>query len=261
MGFSRTYVSPDDDLLGSLRRVVRVLEEPTRFENAVALELTTRDAAARCSAMMTGEGADFILGEREHAVASRLDKVLKIPKPLRAALHRLPLQKMPIPQVRALAPYLGWTSIRDYGQKCSANCCDLVPGAISPPGNEIVDMLAHVTLDWPIQSQYTFMTLREAAHCWIERMEKLSAAAGMECFHPFESNDIFQFGLEMPEALRNHNGINKPVVRSIAADLFDDTVAYGEKKQLAAPMPLWLNESEQLREAVLALRRPRCQSA
>lgn len=256
MKFSRTFVSPDDDLLGSLRRVIHVLEEPTRFENAMALEMTTRDAADDCTAFMTGEGADFILGEREHAVAGRIEKVLKLPGFLRAMGRSLPLAKMPSSQLRALAPYFDWKSIRDYGQKCSANCCDLVPGAISPPGNDIVGMLANVTSDWPIQSQYTFMTLREAAHCWIERMEKLSAAVGLECFHPFESNDIFQFGLEMPDHLRNADGVNKPVVRGLAADIFDRKVAYGEKKQLAAPMPLWLNESEQLREAVLNLRRP-----
>ena len=182
--------------------------------------------------------------------------MLKLPAFVRAVGRSLPLSKMPFRYLRALAPYFDWKSIRDYGQKCSANCCDLVPGAISPPGNDIVDMLANVTSDWPIQSQYTFMTLREAAHCWIERMEKLSAAVGLECFHPFESNEILQFGLEMPDELRNANGVNKPVVRGLAADIFDRTVAYGEKKQLAAPMPLWLNESEQLREAVLNLSKP-----
>lgn len=256
MEFSRTFVAPDDDLLGSLRQVIHVLEEPTRFENAMALQMTTRDAAGLCTALMTGEGADFILGEREHKVAGRIERVQQLPAFVRAIGRNLPLAKVPSRHLRALAPYFDWKSIRDYGQKCSANCCDLVPGAISPPANDIVDMLANVTSDWPIQSQYTFMTLREAAHCWIERMEKLSAAVGLECFHPFESNDIFQFGLEMPDELRNSNGVNKPVVRGLAADIFDNTVAYGEKKQLAAPMPLWLNESEQLREAVLNLRKP-----
>lgn len=255
MGFMRTFVSPQDDLLGSLRRVIRTLEEPTRFENALALEMTTRDAARKCSSLMTGEGADFILGEREHVVASRLARILRMPGSLRALMRSLPLGKLPSRHLKALAPYLEWSSIRDYGQKCSANCCDLVPGAVSPPGNEIVDLLANVTSGWPIQSQYTFMTLREAAHCWIERMEKLSAAAGLECFHPFESNELFQFGLEMPDRLRNANGVNKPVVRELAADIFDHSVAYREKKQLAAPMQLWLNESEQLREAVLDLRK------
>ncbi len=256
MGFSRTFVAPDDDLLGSLRQVIHVLEEPTRFENAMALQMTTRDAADQCTALMTGEGADFILGEREHKVAGRIEKILKLPAFVRAIGRNLPLASMPSRHLRALAPYLDWKSIRDYGQKCSANCCDLVPGAVSPPANDIVGMLANVTSDWPIQSQYTFMTLREAAHCWIERMEKLSAAVGLECFHPFESNDILQFGLEMPDELRNANGVNKPVVRGLAADIFDQKVAYGVKKQLAAPMPLWLNESDQLRDAVLNLRRP-----
>lgn len=256
MDFSRTYVSLDADILGSLKKVVRILEDPTRFENAVALELTSQDAASRYSAVMTGEGADFILGEREHMVASRLDRILQLPAALRNTLARLPLRKLPSKNLRALASFLEWTSIRDYGQKCSAHCCDLVPNVVSPPVNEIVEMLANVTGDWPIQSQYTFMTLREAVHCWIERMEKISAAVGIECFFPFESNDILQFALEMPDELRNSGSTSKPVLRSLAADLFDREVAYGEKKQLAAPMSLWLDESEQLRDAVLNLKKP-----
>ena len=80
------------------------------------------------------------------------------------------------------------------------------------PINEIVDMLANVTDDFSIQSQYTFMTLRETVHCWIERMEKISAAVELECF-PFESNDILQFALEMPDELPNSGNISKPILR------------------------------------------------
>jgi len=258
MDFSRTYVSPDADILGSLRNVVRILEDPTRFENAVALELTSQDAASRYAAVMTGEGADFILGEREHLVASRLDRILQLPAALRTVISKLPLRKLPSKDLRALASFLEWKSIRDYGQRCSANCFDLVPNVESPPINEIVEMLANVTEDWPIQSQYTFMTLREAVHCWIERMEKISAAVGLECFFPFESNDILQFALEIPDELRNSRDASKPILRSLTADIFDHEVAYGEKKQLAAPMSLWLDESEQLRDAVLDLRKPDC---
>jgi asparagine synthase (glutamine-hydrolysing) len=254
LDYSRSYVSPQDDLLGSLRRVVATLEEPTRFENALALEITARDAGSTCRALMTGEGADFILGEREHMVAKRLSQLLRLPPFLLALGRKLPLERSSSKHLRVLATYLQWYSIRDYGQKSSANCCDLVPGANSPPANEIPSMLADVTSEWPVQAQYTFMTLREAAHCWIERMEKLSAAAGLECFHPFESNDMFQFGLEIPDQIRSSRGIHKPAVRSLAADIFDEAVAYRPKKQLAAPMRLWLNESKQLRTAVLALK-------
>jgi len=257
LDFLRTFVRPEDDLLGSLQQVIRCLEEPTRFENAVALEISGRDAAERCTALMTGEGADFILGEREHVVANRLSRILRIPSVLRAIAGSLPLDKLPSSHLQALASYLSWNSLRDFGQKSSANCCDLVPGGgDSPPFVEIPDMLANVTSDWPVGAQYTFMTLREAAHCWIERMEKISASVGLECFHAFESNEIFQFGLEMPDHLRSANGITKPTVRSLAADLFGDTVAYRQKKQLAAPMQLWLNQSSQLRAAVLDLKNP-----
>jgi asparagine synthase (glutamine-hydrolysing) len=256
LDFVRTDTSSNDDLLGSLQRVINELEDPTRFENALALELGSQSAIGKCTALMTGEGADYILGEREHAVANRLTKFLRIPAPVRAMIGALPLQHIPLQFARGLAPYMRWKSVRDYGQRASANCCDLITGGSNvPPENEIVDMLADVTSDWPVGAQYSFMVLREAGHCWIERMEKISAAAGMESFHPFENNEMFQFGLELPDQLRFANNISKPAVRSIAADLFGNEVAYRQKKQLAAPMQLWLNKSKQLNDAVLKLKR------
>lgn len=256
LDFVQTDTSSNDDLLGSLRRVINHLEDPTRFENALALELGSQKAIGKCTALMTGEGADYMLGEREHAVANRLTKFLRIPAPIRSMIGALPLQQIPVKFVRGLTPYMRWKSIRDYGQRASANCCELITGGSDvPPENEIVDMLADVTSDWPVGAQYSFMVLREAGHCWIERMEKINAAAGMESFHPFENKEMFQFGLELPDKLRFANGIGKPAVRAIASDLFGDDIAYRQKKQLAAPMQLWLNKSQQLNSAVLNLKR------
>jgi asparagine synthase (glutamine-hydrolysing) len=256
LGFIRASTSPDDNLLGSFRNVVRQLEDPTRFENALPFEIGARSVSGNCSALMTGEGADYILGQREHAVVGRLDRILRMPGFLRSALGSMPLEKFPVGKVRSLAPYLKWKSMRDYGQRATGNCCDLLPGGDNdrPPENEIVEMLSGISSDWPIGAQYTFMVLREAGHCWIERMEKISAAAGLECFHPFENNALFQFGLELPDQFRNSNGVNKPAVRSLAADLFGKDVAYRKKRQLAAPMQMWLNQSEQLRNAVMGLK-------
>lgn len=254
--FIRSFVPPDGDLLGPLRKVVAALEEPTRFENALAIEIMARDAAQICPAVMTGEGADFILGSREHAVSAKLTRFLRIPGVVRTILGKLPLEKSGIWQVRAIRNYLNWNSVRDYDQKTMMNCVDLVAGFDSPPHIDIVDMLANDLSDWPAEQQYTLITLRESAHCWIERMEKISAASGVEAFHPFETDNMLRLSLQMPAAQFNSGGVTKPAVRSLAADVFGDSFAYGEKKQLAAPMQLWLNQSAQLRQAVLDLKRP-----
>jgi asparagine synthase (glutamine-hydrolysing) len=256
MNFTRSCVPTDGDLLQPLRNVVSILEEPTRFENALALEIMVRDAAQNCTAIMTGEGADFILGSREHRVSRRLSRFLLVPGFVRALLKRLPLKKLDVPGSRAIAQYLSWDSIRDYDHKTMENCGDLVAGFDGPPHIEIADMLPDATSNWPAEAQYSYTTLRDSAHCWIERMEKISAAAGLECFHPFETNSMFQFGLEMPDLARNSSGVAKPAVRSLAADIFGESFAYRKKQQLAAPMQLWLNRSAQLRAAVLNLKKP-----
>jgi len=222
----------------------------------LALEFMARDAAQSCTALITGEGADFILGSREHRIAKILSRILLIPAFLRTLLRRIPLQKSRVPKLRTIAKYLSWDSVRDYDRSSMVNDCDLVAGYEGFPHIEITDMLPDVMSGWPVEAQFAYITLRENAHCWIERIEKISAAAGLESFHPFETNSIFQFGLEMPYHARHSRSESKPALRSLAADILGDSFANREKQQLAAPMQIWLDQSAQLREAVLNLKQP-----
>jgi asparagine synthase (glutamine-hydrolysing) len=254
VSFKRCSIATDGNLLQPLRNVVSSLEEPTRFENGLALEFMARHAAQDCTALMTGEGADFMLGSREHRIAKILSRILLIPGFLRTLLRRIPLQESSVPKLRTIAKYLSWDSVRDYDRSSMVNGCDLVAGCDGFPHIEITDMLPDVLSGWPVEAQFTYITLRESAHCWIERMEKISAAAGLESFHPFETNSIFQFGLEMPYHARHSRSESKPALRSLAADIMGDSFANREKQQLAAPMKIWLDQSAQLREAVLNLK-------
>jgi len=218
--------------------------------------MMSRDSVGHCKALMTGEGADYIFGDRGHSNARRLANILRVPGMLRALLRSLSLEKLPIRQLQLLARWLEWRSIRDWRQQDMANCIDLVPGLTSPPTNDIVQMLASDMSEMSPEMQYSYMTLREDSHCWVERLEKVTAAAGLECFHAYSSNEMFHFGINLPRELLNDGRVTKPVIRSLATDIFDRSVAHARKKQLAVPFLLWLNESEQLREAVLQLSSP-----
>lgn len=255
MKFAGTMVSPQDDLLGALRRIVWALEEPTRFENAVALDMMSRDSIGKCSALMTGEGADNIFGGRGHLTSRRLSRILRLPRFLRTVLRSLPIKQIPVRQLKILANYLDWDSVRDMRERDRANCLDLVPGTISPPPNDIVALLATDMSRLTPEMQYAYQKTREESHCWVERMDKIAAASGLECFHAYESNKLFDFGLNLPPNLLNNGRTSKPIMRALAADLFDESVACGKKKQLAVPFLLWLNESRQLRDAVLKLKK------
>jgi len=256
MKFASTMVSPQDDLLGSLRRIVWAMEEPTRFENSIAFEMMSRDSVGHCKALMTGEGADFMFGDRAHLSARRLARILQVPGFLRAILRNLRLEKLPFRQAQILSRFLDWRSLRDMQQKGLANCLDLVPGTNSLPPNDVVKLLAVDLSDLAPEMQYSYTTMREGAPCWIERLEKVTAAAGLECFHGYESNEILDFAFSLPPNFLNQGRVSKPVIRALATDIFDKSVAHSKKKQLAVPFLLWLNESEQLREAVLNLRKP-----
>jgi asparagine synthase (glutamine-hydrolysing) len=256
MKFACTMVSPQDDLLGSLRRIIWAMEEPTRFENSIAFEMMSRDSVGHCKALMTGEGADFMFGDRAHLNARRLSRILQIPGFLRAILRSLPLEKMPVTQLQIFARFLEFQSTRNWMDNSSANCSEIVPGLTSVPENPIGPMLATDMSDLTPEMQYSFITLRDSAPCWVERLEKVTAAAGLECFQGYETNDVLNFCLSLPPNLMNQGRVTKPVIRALATDIFDHSVAHGKKKQLAVPFMLWLNESEQLREAVLKLKSP-----
>ncbi|MBK7904576.1 MAG: hypothetical protein IPJ97_17860 [Proteobacteria bacterium] len=256
MPFSRTFVRPEDDLAGALRIVIRQLEEPTRFENAVALALTYPRAVGTCTAVLTGEGGDSTLGEYEHRKARRVAQMLRLPRPLRSLIAGLSQRHSGTRRLRALASYCRSESVEDFVQRDVANCPDLVRGSQHPPPLALQESVQQAISGWPPAAQYIYIDLLEFQHCWIERMEKVASIHGIECFHPFQSNALLEFGLALPERLRIRDGHTKPILRGLAREHFGDELAYRAKRQLAAPMTLWLNRSEQLRAQVMRLKDP-----
>jgi asparagine synthase (glutamine-hydrolysing) len=255
MRFNRTYVSPQDDFLQSIENAIWQLEEPSRFENAIALEMTCRDNSNSCSALMTGEGADAMLGEHQHHFAKRLSQLLLIPKFVRAPIRSIGPNRWRKLGMDAFARYLRFDSIEDYIKESFANCTNLAPGSDGPAAIEYGKMITEC-VDLPPAAHFIYVKLLEFSHCWVERMEKIASGSGLECFHPFQRNWLLQLGMELPDQLRVDGGFSKPVLRSLAADQFGKTMAYRSKKQLAAPMALWLDRSDQLRSAVLKLKSP-----
>jgi len=254
--FSRTFVRPEDDLAGALHEVIAQLEEPTRFENAVALALTYPKAVGSCTAVMTGEGGDSLLGHYDHLKARRIAQALRLPGPMRSLIGAMPDRYLRARRLKALAGYCRLQSIEHFLQSVIENCPDLVRGAQHPPPLALQEELGQAVVGWPPAAHYTYLLLTEFQHCWVERMEKLASCHGLECFHPYQSNAMLAFGLSLPERLRIGDGFAKPILRGLARERFGSELAYREKRQLAAPMMLWLNRSEQLRALVLRLRSP-----
>lgn len=256
MPFSRMYVGTQHDFAGALREVVRQLEEPTRFENAVALALTFPTAAAACTAVLTGEGGDSTFGTWEHLQARRVAQAMTLPRVIRLLLAAVPEPFLRGRQSKALAAYCRADSIRDYVLRGADNCRDLVRGAQHPPPLALQESVGDVVSCWPPAAAFTYAFLLQLMHCWVERMEKLASLHGLECFHPFQSNALLDFGLALPERLRILGGHTKPILRGLVQERLGNVRAYCEKRQLAAPMNLWLNRSQQLREMVLRLKDP-----
>lgn len=254
--FSRTFVRPEDDLAGALRTVITQLEEPTRFENAVALALTYPKAVGTCTGVMTGEGGDSLLGQYDHLKARRIVQASRLPGPMRSLIGAVPGRYLPTRRLKALSGYCRLQSIGHFLQSTLENCPDLVGGAQHPPPVALQDELEQAVSGWPPAAQYTYLWLTEFLHCWVERMEKLAIFHGLECFHPFQTNAMLEFGFSLPERLRIGDGFEKPILRGLAQERFGSELAYRKKRQLAAPMMLWLNRSEQLRTLVLRLRSP-----
>jgi len=254
LNFSRAFVASDADLLDPLRKTIWCLEEPSRFENALALEMTCREASGHCTGLLTGEAADSIFGNQHHHAARRVAQISRLPEFIRATTRTIPANRLPAGQLRSLALYSQYDSIDGYLQCVYANCTDLVPGATQPVAMKYSDVLRDSIGDWSPAAQYTYLNLMEYQHCWLERMEKITSAAALECFQPFQRNEILQYGMNLPDELRVHNGVRKPILRALAADKFGRSFAYDRKKQFAAPMALWLKNSGQLRDAVLQLK-------
>ncbi|MGI9610942.1 MAG: asparagine synthetase B family protein [Acidimicrobiia bacterium] len=253
--FTRALVDEQFDVVADLKNVIWHMEEPTRFENAIALEVLGRAVSRSADVVVTGEGAGVYLGTGFHLYVNAVRRMWRIPAPIRRTAARL-FRRLPSYTADRFARHLPGNSYNDYLRAYYTWTPSLAPSEASSPSYERIEQL-ETSLDHlsPVP-QCSILESDAYQHLWIDRMEQTGAAYGLDVVHPFLRNEIARLSISSPTSLKvqRRGKITKPAVRDLAARYLGREFVDRPKKQLAAPTRLWLQTSQPLRAAVLSLR-------
>jgi len=254
--FTRARAEADFDALAHLRDAIRHLEAPTRYENAVALEVASRAGAGLMDGVLTGEGGGLFFGQRQHLTIRRGSLIGRVPYPLRGAVGSL-CSRLPGQFMQSAAFFLRRETIEEYLRKLYLWSPELVFGeSVLPPAGSGLGQAEEAYRDQDPVAAYVLINTMGFWHCWIERMEAIGAAYGIDALHPLHRNKTLELALTSPYRIKALQGgrLFKPALQQLVAERLGAAAANRPKQQLAAPVGIWLDRPSPLRDAALALR-------
>jgi len=257
--FARAWADTEFDPLSHLRDAIRHIEAPTRFENAIALEVASRAASGLVDCVLTGEAADDLFGDSSFVRARQLAALWKLPSRLRSTMGTI-CGLVPTRFMQSASRYLHLDSMGQYWCDSYLWSPELAYGKrFLPPVEQATILDAEFGDLAPVQWLILVEVLGFLYH-WNERMERIGAAHGLDVLHPFQRNKTLDLALTNPYHLAVQNGgrVLKPAVRRLTAKRLGDAILTRPKQPLAAPFGLWLDSSPDLRDAALALRSHDC---
>jgi asparagine synthetase B (glutamine-hydrolysing) len=118
------------------------------------------------------------------------------------------------------------------------------------------DAIAREIPDATPAQRYTYLYLRVGAQGYIDKLERLTAAAGADLVHPFLFPEVVELAMRLPARMRNRGELNKPVVLQLALRTAPHEQIFGEKMGFGAPRHAWLREDPSLRDLLATLAGP-----
>jgi len=253
--FTRAEVGGDFDALSSLESAIWHIEEPTRFETSLALEVAFAAVADSVDAIATVDSADMLFGSKDHIHSLWMPALWRLPRAPRRAVAKL-LRRGRAPWRVKSGRYLDINSFTDYAVRSNAWAARAEAGPIQPTMHDLIarfeDRFAHLS---PPARLMMLKVLCLTAP-WIERFEQIGAAHGIDAVHPYMRNEMLEYLLSTPNRLKvSRTGTRlKPGLTQLAEQQVGEDVAHRPKMQFAAPYRTWLNDDPRLRSAVLDLR-------
>jgi asparagine synthase (glutamine-hydrolysing) len=260
--FEKIMTSSSDDLLASIRNIIKQLEEPTRFVIAIPVERSFRKLDGRFHCLLTGVFADLLFGTEEYIGIPAYTKIKQLPGWLTAMIRRVSPLLGRVPKVRAViqsfqrydVPSLKQYILEDF--RINPNLRDLIkPKAY----DEIAPFIQQLNTDsgaFSPEDEWSYIGLMMLFSYWNEFFEKLGSSVGVDVVHPFQTLEMHNLSLSMPYTYKIHGHNTKPCLREFAAKLISRGFAYRKKQIFASPLRSWLLNSKQLQDFAFGLSEP-----
>lgn len=238
-----------DEHIGLLPRVVWHVEDPVMGGVEIPRMLLARAAAQRVKVVLTGEGADELLGGYEFF---RLDKVLRpfarLPRSVRRMVSALAASRFPRGSLVNAAPrevrmerYLDLTGpMRGTSDSVlSREILAQTAGREEAGQDDIVLPEAFASWDPLSQLQYYEMKIRLPDR--IESvLDRATMAYSLEARVPFLDHVLVEFCASIPSSVKMRWFTEKQVLRDAMRDVLPPELAQRKKRGMAAPLRHWM---------------------
>ncbi|MCX7273006.1 MAG: asparagine synthase (glutamine-hydrolyzing) [Burkholderiales bacterium] len=242
-----------DDLMDQLPALVRFRDAPVAEPSDVPIHLLALQAAQSVKMVLTGEGADELLGGYPKHAAERVGALYRrLPVALRRSLIEPAVRALPfgLRRLRTALAAFGLDDprqrmIRWFGAASPSDLDELL--ALAPaPGRDLPPS------DFPFDIGEGNSALRAILHfdqtSWLpdnllERGDRMTMAASIEARMPFMDHELAAFVSTLDDRWRIRGGTGKQVLRLAMAQLLPREILERPKVGFRVPVSDWFRGS------------------
>ena len=273
LGCEHTQVNCRADDLLLLPTIVHHLDEPIGDPIVVPMYLLAREAKKQVTVILTGEGADEMLGGYlfHKALLRGRQLATLLPGPLRRTLLDPAVRLTPAQLINLAFDYPA--SLGKRGKRKLVDFLDLLgPGNLSAAYHHLISLFDPADVDEIYTPSFreavdaasarpegirasangTAPLLNRILHLqfehWLQddilmKQDKMSMAHAIEGRVPFLDHELVEYSLRLPPRLKISRSVNKAILRSYAADLLPTEVANRKKAPFYLPLDEYLLHS------------------
>lgn len=217
-------------------------DEPLSTPNSIPLYLLSKRAKQEVKVVLTGEGADELFAGYPRYQIARLAHALRRRPRTRRLAARL-AGAIPGHRAARLTDYLP----SDYGDALLLNSASVHPSVIerltgAPPMETLGarrEILERSRVDGDPLSSVSRLELHTYLGCLLDRMDRMSMAAGLEARVPFLDMPLVEWATRIPSRLKMAGTGTKRVVKSLGAEVLPHEVVKAPKSGFGVPLGDW----------------------
>jgi asparagine synthase (glutamine-hydrolysing) len=243
---------PAGDLLSRLHAAQAMHDEPLPHGNDMHLLELCRVAKQNVTVLLSGEGADETLGGYVRYLPMRFGGALGLAASRAALPLRWLLQKVPQARVRKLGKSL---AVGDLSEVILYNAANVLPDDLAALGmpfradfavrRAILAEAAAVSAD-PLR-QLMLYDLQTFLCSILDRNDRMTMAASIECRVPFLAVPVVEASLGLPRRALFRGGRGKRVLREAMADALPQSVRTRPKWGFGVPWSRYMREVPECR--------------
>lgn len=233
----------DDDFISFLPRMPYLQDEPLADPACVpSFYLAKLARGAGTALIQAGEGSDEIFsGYEMHHYFKRIDQAyyqpyLKMPRLLKSVTHRLAARKLSAEKQDGLRraitndPIFLGNAIAFWDSEKKQLLSRPYTGQTS--SGLIRELKNRLNISDPLLNIINLELKNRLPELLLMRVDKMSMAHSVETQLPFLDQDLVEFALQIPSALKLKNGEHKYILKKAAEGILPDSTIYRKKTGL-----------------------------